>query len=104
MKVQLSAPLALMVVFTGFVDANELDFSQFKGKAYKVVKSELLANGWETLPKQEGEISLSQRYPEITCGSGSMAICSAGFRKQQESVGIFELDQNESLRHDGLNE
>ncbi|WP_333004351.1 hypothetical protein [Vibrio coralliilyticus] len=94
MKLQLSVPLALMIVFTGFVDANELDFSQFKGKAYKVVKSELLAKGWETLPKQEGEISLSQRYPEITCGSGSMAICSAGFRKKQESVGIIVTDSD----------
>lgn len=92
MKVKFSVPLVLMFIFTAFVDANELDFSQFEGKAYKVVKSELLAKGWKTLPKQEGEISLNQRYPEITCGTGSMAICSAGFRNKQQSVGFVVTD------------
>ncbi|EIO3971414.1 hypothetical protein LQK33_004317 [Vibrio vulnificus] len=93
MKIQLGVVFAI----TTSTAANELDFSKFKGKAYDVVKNELFAKGWDLSPKQEGEISFSKQYPEVTCGSGTMAICSVGFHKKHYSVAFIVIESSDEL-------
>ncbi|EOU2464867.1 hypothetical protein ACNTOD_003865 [Vibrio navarrensis] len=92
MKFKFGIVLASVFAVISQAVANELDFSQFNGQAYKVVKNELLTKGWEVLPKQESETSLSEQYPEITCGSGSMAVCSVGFHNKQKFVAFIVTD------------
>ncbi|QUJ66225.1 hypothetical protein KDD30_08455 [Photobacterium sp. GJ3] len=50
------------------------------------MKSEMIAQGWTVVPQAEDETSMDDEYPEITCGSGSMAICSVGFQNAEGSV------------------
>lgn len=95
MKIKLSLYLAMLSAFT--VSAHDVDPSQFEGQPYEVVKSQLLANGWQTIPKQQDELSFSEAYPEITCGSGSMAICSVGFQKQQHSIAFVVQSIDEQI-------
>lgn len=97
MKIPLGVVLASVFAFTVSAAANELDFSKFKGKAYDEVKDELFAKGWALLPKQEGETSLSQQHPEVTCGSGSMAVCSVGFHNKQHSVALVVIESGDEL-------
>ncbi|MCG9230962.1 hypothetical protein L3X65_17595 [Vibrio diabolicus] len=92
MKFKFGIVLALVFAVTSQAVENELDFSQFNGKAYKVVKKDLLTKGWEVLPKLENETSFSKQYPEITCGSGSMAVCSVGFRNKRQFVAFIVID------------
>ncbi|MGO3346198.1 MAG: hypothetical protein ACTIM4_13265 [Marinomonas sp.] len=51
----------------------------------------------EFKPKQEGKASFSKQYPEVTCGSGSMAICSVGFRNRQHSVAFIVIESAHGL-------
>ncbi|MDS1873332.1 hypothetical protein [Vibrio vulnificus] len=97
MKIQFGAVLASVFAIATSTAANELDFSQFKGKAYDVVKNELFAKGWDLLPKQEGETSFSKQYPEVTCGSGTMAICSIGFHNKHHSVAFVVIESGDEL-------
>ncbi|WP_407507248.1 hypothetical protein [Vibrio parahaemolyticus] len=97
MKIQLGVVLASFFAITTSTAANKLDFSKFKGKAYEVVKNELFAKGWDLSPKQEGEISFSKQYPEVTCGSGTMAICSVGFHKKHYSVAFIVIESSDEL-------
>ncbi|CAM3130216.1 DUF4258 domain-containing protein [Vibrio neptunius] len=97
MRFQFAIVLAAVCAMTVPAAANDIDFSQFKGKAYEVVKHDLLAEGWELIPLQEGETSFSKQYPEVTCGSGSMAICSVGFRHKPHSVAFIVIESNDQL-------
>ncbi|HAS6334783.1 TPA: hypothetical protein I7245_12250 [Vibrio vulnificus] len=97
MKIQFGVVLVSVIAMVTSIAANELDFSQFKGKAYDMVKNEFFAKGWELSPKQEGETSFSKQYPEVTCGSGSMAICSVGFYSKQHSVAFVVIESGGEL-------
>ncbi|NRB69376.1 MAG: hypothetical protein HRU48_18745 [Vibrio sp.] len=97
MRFQFAIVLAAVCAMTVPAAANDIDFSQFKGKAYEAVKHDLLAKGWQLVPHQEGDISYSQQYPEVTCGSGSMAICSVGFRHKPHSVAFIVVESNDQL-------
>jgi len=79
------------------VYADELDFSQYEGKNYEFVKREFVTVGWELVPKREGEVSINKKYPEVTCGSGRMAICSVGFRKNRKSVAFVVIESGGQL-------
>nr|WP_086938950.1 hypothetical protein [Thaumasiovibrio occultus] len=97
MKIKLGIILASLVTIATSATANELDFSQFKGRAYDTVKSELVAQGWELIPTAEGETPFSKQYPEVSCGNGSMAICSVGFHHKQHSVAFVVTDNGDEL-------
>ncbi len=97
MKIQFGVVLASVFALVTSTAANELDFSQYKGKAYDVVKHELFAKGWDLSPKQEGETSFSQQYPEVTCGSGAMAICSVGFYNKHYSMAFVVIESGGEL-------
>ncbi|MBW3696127.1 hypothetical protein EK599_10490 [Vibrio sp. T187] len=98
MKVQLGIVLALVVAITASAVADELDFSQFKGKSYDAVKHDsFLAKGWEIVPNEEDESSFSRQYPEVTCGSGSMEICSVGSRHEHHSVAFVVIGFSDEL-------
>ena len=88
---------ALLFSSNTLVHADELDFSQYKGKNYEVVKREFLSSGWQLVPNQEGETSISEHYPEVTCGSGLMAICSVGFRNKQNSIAFIVVESQSEL-------
>ncbi len=77
--------------------ASELDVSQLEGQSYEIVKATLTSQGWDSLPKQVDEMSLTETYPEITCGSGSMAICSVGFRKDNRSIALIVTKSDREL-------
>lgn len=50
----------------------------FIGQKYQVLREALLKQGW--LPDmQHSDPEVYPEYPEIACGSGKNAICSAGF-------------------------
>lgn len=51
---------------------------------YTEVAQALLASGWQRIPAEQGEISLSPDFPEVTCGEGVHAICTAGFKRDEE--------------------
>ncbi|HAS6967012.1 TPA: hypothetical protein I7303_23735 [Vibrio parahaemolyticus] len=97
MKFRFMFFLAFIFSVNTVVCADELDFSKYEGKNYELVKSEFLTAGWELVPKQEGEASINTRYPEITCGSGRMAICSVGFRKKRNSVAFVVKESGSQL-------
>ncbi len=97
MKIRFLFLLSLIASGNAVVFAEELDFSQYKGKNYELVKSEFLAKGWELVPKQEGETSMDDEHPEVTCGSGGMAICSVGFRKKRDAVAFVVKESGTQL-------
>ena len=97
MKHLLSIVLVVVFSFSPTVYAQELDFSQYENKTYDIAKSDLLAKGWRILARQSGESSISADYPEITCGSGSMAICSVGFIKLRYSVAFVVVESDNQL-------
>ncbi|WP_219623407.1 hypothetical protein, partial [Vibrio parahaemolyticus] len=89
----------LALIFSGnaFVYADELDLSQYEGKNYEFVKNEFLTKGWVLVPKQEGETSINEQYPEVVCGSGQMAICSVGFKNKHSSVAFVVKESDTQL-------
>ena len=64
------------------------DSSALWGKEYAEVKSSLLAAGWVLAPVAEDETPMTEDYPEITCGSGAMAICSVGFKREKTTLAL----------------
>ncbi|MGF1687939.1 hypothetical protein L4C36_14800 [Photobacterium japonica] len=80
---------ASLLCLIGFAYAGELDPSTYEGKRYDVVKSEYLVKGWQVLSEQGREVPVYQGYPEITCGSGTMAICSVGFQNDKHAVAFI---------------
>jgi len=89
--------IALFILTSFSSLANELDVALLEGQRYEIVKSKLASQGWDSLPKQAGEKSLTETYPEITCGSGSMAVCSAGFRKGNRSIAVIITKSDNEL-------
>lgn len=85
--------IALFILTSFSSLANELDVAQLEGQRYEIVKSKLASQ----LPKQAGEKSLTETYPEITCGSGSMAVCSAVFRKGNRSIAVIITKSDNEL-------
>ncbi|MGI2189285.1 hypothetical protein ACROAG_20100 [Shewanella oncorhynchi] len=65
------------------------DTSALWGKKYAEVKSSLLAAGWVLAPVAEDETPMTADYPEITCGSGAMAICSVGFKRDKTTLALM---------------
>ncbi|MDT3306858.1 hypothetical protein Q4Q46_06405 [Shewanella sp. SP1S1-4] len=68
--------------------AQAQDTSALWGKKYAEVKSSLLAAGWVLTPVVEDETPMTEAYPEITCGSGAMAICSVGFKRDKTTLAL----------------
>ena len=68
--------------------AQAQDTSALWGKKYAEVKSSLLAAGWVLTPIAEDEASMTEDYPEIICGSGAMAICSVGFKRDKTTLAL----------------
>ena len=97
LKFKFACLLALIFSSNVVLHADELDFSQYKGKSYEVVKREFLSSGWQLVPNQEGETSISEHYPEVTCGSGIMAICSVGFTSKQNSIAFIVVESQSEL-------
>lgn len=87
LKVSYFVFLLLGTITTAYAD--EPSFSHYEGQEYQVVKSDLLTQGWKLLPTQDEETPIDKNYPEITCGSGSMAICSVGFQNGQNTVAFI---------------
>lgn len=68
--------------------AQTQDIADLLGKKYAEVKSSLLAAGWVLAPVAEDETPMTADYPEITCGSGAMAICSVGFMRDKTTLAL----------------
>lgn len=68
--------------------AQAQDTSALWGKKYAEVKSSLLAAGWVLTPVAEDEAPMAEDYPEITCGSGAMTICSVGFMRDKTTLAL----------------
>lgn len=71
--------------FSPFIFSSQiLQAEDFSGRSYEKVKNELLEDGWEIDESDLDEKPVYPDYPEISCGAGSQAICSAGFMKGSE--------------------
>ncbi len=68
--------------------AQARDITDLLGKKYAEVKSSLLAAGWVLTPVAKDEAPMTEDYPEITCGSGAMAICSVGFMRDKSTLAL----------------
>lgn len=68
--------------------AQAQDIADLLGKKYAEVKSSLLSAGWVLTPVAEDETPMTEDYPEITCGSGAMAICSVGFMRDKTTLAL----------------
>lgn len=62
-------------------------FGLTSGMEYKAAKAALLASGWSVQPSAQSEAAFPAS-PEVECGSGLDAICSAGFSKGSEAFGL----------------
>ena len=69
--------------------AQTQDIADLLGKKYTEVKSSLLSAGWVLAPVAEDETPMTEDYPEITCGSGAMAICSVGFIRDKTTLALM---------------
>lgn len=69
--------------------AQTQDIADLLGKKYAEVKSSLLSAGWVLAPVAEDETPMTEDYPEITCGSGAMAICSVGFIRDKTTLALM---------------
>lgn len=70
--------VAVMLAIASFRVYSELSVEDFTGQKYQVLREALLKQGW--LPDmQHSDPEVYPEYPEIACGSGKDAICSAGF-------------------------
>lgn len=58
------------------------------GMAYAKAKRLLVAAGWQVTPPEADEAAVPD-FPEIACGQGRDAVCSAGFRKDEDSVAMI---------------
>lgn len=85
-KIILPLIILSLGAWSGFTQAQ--DNSALWGKKYTEVKSSLLAAGWVLAPVAENETSMTEEYPEITCGSGAMAICSVGFMRDNSTLAL----------------
>ncbi|MEX0332913.1 hypothetical protein [Vibrio tubiashii] len=65
---------------------------------YTEVAQTLLASGWQRVPAMQGETSLSPDYPEVTCGEGVHAICTVGFKLDEEYRALVVEWQQGTLR------
>lgn len=58
------------------------------GMPYAKAKRLLDAAGWQATPPESRQAALPD-FPEIECGQGRDAVCSAGFRKEGQSVAMI---------------
>ncbi|WP_330147190.1 hypothetical protein [Shewanella oncorhynchi] len=85
-KIILPLLMLSLGAWSGFTQAQNT--SALWGKEYAEVKSSLLAAGWVLAPVAEGETPMTEDYPEITCGNGTMAICSVGFKRDNSTLAL----------------
>ncbi len=58
------------------------------GMPYAKAKRLLDAAGWRVTPPESAQAALPD-FPEIECGQGRDAVCSAGFHKDDQSVAMI---------------
>jgi len=58
------------------------------GMPYAKAKRLLDAAGWQATPPESTQATLPD-FPEIECGQGRDAVCSAGFHKNDQSVAMI---------------
>ncbi|HYQ22284.1 hypothetical protein [Stenotrophomonas sp.] len=58
------------------------------GMPYAKAKRLLDAAGWQVSPPESGQAALPG-FPEIECGQGRDAICSAGFHRNGQSLAMI---------------
>lgn len=58
------------------------------GMPYAKAKRLLSAAGWQVSPAQSVQTALPD-FPEIECGQGVDAVCSAGFHKADQAVAMI---------------
>ncbi len=78
----------LFVSSTSAQNDNLKIYGLNKGMVYVKAKSILTKSGWKpVLDEEAGKIS--RQFPEISCGTGKDAVCSAGFKKDKENVAFL---------------
>ena len=82
-------PLIILSLSSLPLFAQAQDITDLLGKKYAEVKSSLLSAGWVLAPVAEDETPMTEDYPEITCGSGAMAICSVGFIRDKTTLALM---------------
>lgn len=72
--------LAVLLILQGnFVFGDEVATADFTGQKYQLLRDTFIKQGW--LPDAEHtDPKVYPEFPEISCGAGKDAICSAGFK------------------------
>jgi hypothetical protein len=68
------------------------------------VKASLVARGWRPDMSEAESRPPYKQHPEISCGSGADAICSAGFIKGREQIAIMVGEAKSGLFSQALTE
>lgn len=58
------------------------------GLPYSKARSILIKNGWKPM-LDSSSVKTSLKFPEISCGSGKDAVCSAGFKRDKQYVAFI---------------
>jgi hypothetical protein len=65
---------------------------------YATVKKNLQKAGWSVVQRSVStEPPIYKDFPEVDCGDGYEAVCSAGFKKATKQIGIIVTNKNGTL-------
>lgn len=67
------------------------------GMPYAQAKQVLLARGWRIDTSEQSSAPAFKQHPEITCGEGINAICSAGYQKGGEYLALTVQNTKQGL-------
>lgn len=88
---------AVVLAIVSFRVYSELSAEDFTGQKYLLLRDAFIKQGW--LPDTEhADPKVYPEFPEISCGSGKDAICSAGFKlgSRYEAV-VIEVKSSELI-------
>ena len=65
------------------------------GMSYVAGKALLIKSGWKLIEEKEFKVPVPfPEFPEVSCGSGRDAVCSVGFKKQNNYLALIVEQQN----------
>ncbi|HDS0950407.1 TPA: hypothetical protein QDZ34_001979 [Stenotrophomonas maltophilia] len=88
LAVSLSLAIAPVIASAQDVTGELAALGITAGMPYAKAKRLLDAAGWQATPPESRQAALPD-FPEIECGQGRDAVCSAGFRKEGQSVAMI---------------
>ncbi len=86
----------IIMVCGGVSLAKDISPDDFTGQKYLLLRDAFIKQGW--LPDTEhSETTVYPEFPEISCGAGIDAICSAGFKLDSRYEAVMVEVKNGEL-------